>query len=388
MTSILIASAAGDAHAITLTVALARRGHTVLPWNAGYFPAHQTSSFSIEMDAAPALELKGEGLSFSMNDIDVIWYRKPREPVTPSYVHPEDRGAVDGACKRYVQGFWVSAPERAFWVNSMEGKRKAESKILQLREAVRCGLTIPATLVSNDPEKIRQFVEKRAPRVIVKPLYMTHWPADNGGLHASFTAMVTSDQLPQDRFIQACPCVYQEKVNKQYEARVTFFGATAVAVALDSQAHAASRLDWRVVNNRRLPMRQVALPDNVYRACRQLMARLGIVQGSFDFAVDEEGQWIFFEVNEAGQFLWLEDNLPDLPLLEITSQFLAAPSADFQWEPRPDPVRLSEIHSCAHYADLRARDKEIADARQADFLANVAAEAGSEPASQAHPERG
>lgn len=214
MTTILIASAPGDVHAITLTVALARRGHTVVPWIADYFPLQQTSSFSLGPDAVSELEMNGVDLGFSMNDIDVVWYRKPQEPVTPSYVHPDDRRAVDGACKRYVQWFWSSAPEHAFWVNSMEGKRRADSKILQLREAVRCGLATPATLISNDPAKIRQFVAQREPQVIVKPLYPTNWKADNGGIRSTFTAAVTSDHLPEDRFLQACPCIYQEKINK------------------------------------------------------------------------------------------------------------------------------------------------------------------------------
>ncbi|REG32373.1 hypothetical protein ATI61_105701 [Archangium gephyra] len=347
----LIASAPSDLHALALTVALARRGHTVFPWIADYFPTQQTSSFSIEMEAAPVLEMKGWDLGFSMNGINVVWYRKPQEPVGPSFVHPDDRVAVEGACKRYVQSFWVSAPESAVWVNSMEGKRRADSKMLQLREAVKCGLTIPTTLSSNGPAKIRLFVEQRAPQVIARPLYPAKWPTDNGDIRATFTSTITSDQLPDDRFIQACPCIYQEKVNKQFEVRVTFY--------------------WRVVDNRSLPMRQLALPDEVYKACRQLMARLGIVQGSFDFAVTEDGKWIFFEVNQSGQFLWLEDDLPDLPLLEITSQFLAAPSADFQWKPRPDPLRLSEIHACQHYTDLRARDKEILAAWQAESLASA-----------------
>ena len=35
-------------------------------------------------------------------------------------------------------------------------------------------------------------------------------------------------------------------------------------------------------------------------------AKSGIACGSFDFAIDNQDRWWFLEVNEGGQFLWLD----------------------------------------------------------------------------------
>jgi hypothetical protein len=50
------------------------------------------------------------------------------------------------------------------------------------------------------------------------------------------------------------------------------------------------------------------------------MAKLGIVNGSFDFVEGEDGKLYFLEVNSGGQFLWVEQAVPETMLL---SKFLS-----------------------------------------------------------------
>jgi hypothetical protein len=51
----------------------------------------------------------------------------------------------------------------------------------------------------------------------------------------------------------------------------------------------------------------------------------GICFGSADFAVDKDGQWWFLEINEQGQFLWLDQLNPQARTLEKFCAFITAP---------------------------------------------------------------
>ena len=56
----------------------------------------------------------------------------------------------------------------------------------------------------------------------------------------------------------------------------------------------------------------------------------GICFGSVDFAVDKDGQWWFLEINEQGQFLWLDQFNPQAKTLERFCAFITAPEGSTQ----------------------------------------------------------
>jgi hypothetical protein len=49
------------------------------------------------------------------------------------------------------------------------------------------------------------------------------------------------------------------------------------------------------------------LPGDVADRLRELMARLGLIFGAVDFRVTPEGEHVFFEVNPAGEYLFVVD---------------------------------------------------------------------------------
>lgn len=70
------------------------------------------------------------------------------------------------------------------------------------------------------------------------------------------------------------------------------------------------------------------------------MSGLEIVTGSFDFAIEENGKYVFFEVNEQGQFLWMERHCPQLPVLDMFTKFLISSNEKFRYRDR----RESKFH--------------------------------------------
>lgn len=53
------------------------------------------------------------------------------------------------------------------------------------------------------------------------------------------------------------------------------------------------------------------------------MHHMNIQSGAFDFAVDTDGNWTFLECNEAGQFLFVEDILPQNKVLASFCAWIA-----------------------------------------------------------------
>lgn len=53
-----------------------------------------------------------------------------------------------------------------------------------------------------------------------------------------------------------------------------------------------------------------------------MMSKLGIKIACFDFVVDEDGIYNFLELNQQGQFLWVEELLPGTRMLELFVDFL------------------------------------------------------------------
>ena len=75
--------------------------------------------------------------------------------------------------------------------------------------------------------------------------------------------------------------------------------------------------------------------------CRALLRRLGLVFGCIDFIVTPEGEYVFLEVNQMGQFLWVELANPEFPLLQAFAEFLVSQDPEFRFRSAPDPASHS-----------------------------------------------
>ena len=61
----------------------------------------------------------------------------------------------------------------ALWMNSLQSGTRAESKILQLALASEIQMPTPETLITNEPEKIREFFHRHQGKIITKLLVPT-----------------------------------------------------------------------------------------------------------------------------------------------------------------------------------------------------------------------
>ncbi len=359
MVRILIPTFPDDVHAVEVALALRDLGHEPTLWFGSDFPTRQHASLRIG-DEGLSWQVVGPELALTGGPFDVVWFRRPTLPHLPDHLHPGDRPVASRECRQFVTALWHSIAPDAFWVNPLASRPQADLKPVQLREAVRAGLAVPPTLISNDPARIREFLGGADGPVVYKPFYPAQWEAEDE-VALLLTSEVRLEDLPEDEVLRLTPGIFQPRVPKAWELRVTYMGHHAVAARLLTQESEATSLDWRL-GSAGVRVEAAELPPEVDRGCRRLMARLGIVFGCFDFIVTPEGRHVFLEVNPMGQFLWLEEALPELPLLARFCAFLAAGAPDFP-APPADRVRHRDYHPRAveHIraaADLHVPRKE------------------------------
>ncbi|MER7703729.1 hypothetical protein ABTX81_12615 [Kitasatospora sp. NPDC097605] len=223
---------------------------------------------------------------------------------------------VAAEARRGFGGLLSALPAR--WLPPPGRAADAESKPLQLRVAVECGLRVPRTLITNRPEAARQFAERMGGRpVVYKPF--TPIRGTSGG---ESVAVYTSVLRPEDvghPSIAATAHLFQEWVPKAYEVRLTVVGTRLFAAEIHAESDAA-RTDWRSDYDS-LRYRVCAPPTEVADGVRRVLARLGLPYGAFDFVVTPSGAWVFLEVNPNGQYGFVEQ-ATGLPITAAICDYL------------------------------------------------------------------
>ena len=103
----------------------------------------------------------------------------------------------------------------------------------------------------------------------------------------------------------AVSSIFQEYIEKAYELRVTCAGDQVFCCRIDSQASAESSEDFRF-NARNLKHELIECPE-LETKLKAYLKEFDINFGCFDIAVTPSGEFVFFECNPNGQWLWIEE---------------------------------------------------------------------------------
>jgi glutathione synthase/RimK-type ligase-like ATP-grasp enzyme len=358
--SILIIADPWDSHAYPVMWALQQLGKKAALWYSHDFPQHQSCSLKIpKNDSLPAFEfsvpnpLGGPPTSFS--DVDTIWLRRWYKPAADETLHPADKQFAQNESGEFLQSALYTLSETPrFWVNPLAPKVRADRKTVQLVYAKRYGLRIPDTLVSNHPEDIRRFFAEHGGRIVYKSITPVSWVRrEEDKCMGTYTTALTAELLADDDALNGAPGIYQEQLEKDYELRVTIIGNNVFAAKIDSQKSGFYPTDWRANQfSSAMTVEAYDLPEPIRAQCTELMRALGLVFGAMDFVVTPKGEYIFLEVNEMGQFLWVEGLDASIPLLDCFARFLASGDPAFKYTPGDNRLRLSDYDR-----ELKATEK-------------------------------
>jgi glutathione synthase/RimK-type ligase-like ATP-grasp enzyme len=207
----------------------------------------------------------------------------------------------------------------ALWVNHPHCHTRANSKPAQLYAACKVGLEVPPTVITNDPEEVREFAARSAGDLVYKA-HSQSLNLEPG--KALYTGLLTEKELKKLDLIRVSPGIFQKYVTKSYEVRTTVVGSQIFSGRIDSQASAETKVDWRH-KPFEIEEKPVILPSDVEAKIRALMQSFGLVYGAFDFIVTPEGRHVFLEVNPAGQYLWVEATTK-LPITAAIAEMLGS----------------------------------------------------------------
>ena len=334
MSVILSPTFVEDVHAYAVAIVLEQTGHRPLLWHCSDMPERGAASVLLGGGQPLCMSLHGAEIDASLSDVDVFWYRRVGTPVVTTDLLPCDREIAVHENERFVRSLLSALSRDRFAVNAFQRARCAEDKVLQLESAQRLGFELPTTLISSDPASIRRFVATHEGEgAVVKNFSPMGWQG-NGKISVNFTARIESARLPRDGILRLTPSIYQCNVPKAYEVRVTCMGAEQVAAALHSQHQEQSRTDWRTVMPDTLNIERIDIPPAVAWRCAAFMRELDLRFGCFDFIVTPDGRWVFLEMNQMGQFLWVEEANGELPLLQMFCDFLVSRDPAFRYTRR------------------------------------------------------
>lgn len=349
---VLIVTFPEDLHGQAVAWAIREKGHVCSILSCTDLPTLSSitlrESNSVAASSAAVRHAHSE-LDISLDTpFDSVWVRRRHFPWLPTSMHPGDREVSKSQCDRLLSDFFVALDgEDVLWVNHYEREPIGQLKVHQLREARRAGLTIPETLVSNDPAEIRAFIESCGGVAAHKLLQQSSWRTGREGQFLTcYTRPVTVADLPRDETLRLCPGIFQPLLAKRIEVRVACFGDCQMALQIDSQSDERSLYDWRVAQFH-IGMEPYDLPEPLAGKIRRFLRSTGLASASLDFIVTPEGEHVFLEANPQGMFLWMEIRA-GLSLLDSFSEFLISGSADFQYRPSTTPATWKRFTEAWH----------------------------------------
>jgi hypothetical protein len=302
---ILVVSNRDDAHAEHIEAMLRARGAVFMRFDPAMFPVAAAISVSYEPAGRSRRTLRVGEQHLDLREVTAVWYRRPGLPDAGAGI--EDRAArelVQEECRQLVQDVWSSVD--CPWLPAQPSiVKSAGQKATQLKVAGELGFELPPTLITNSPTDLLEFYRQHGGDIVCK-LAGTALQRSVGWTFARYTEAVSTRDIAHAHSIALCPVIFQARVPKQVELRITVVGRHVFAAEIHSQTSNHTRLDWRRYDEHNTPHAVHVLPAATEERCRELVGRLGLRYGAIDMIRTPDGRYVFIEINPNGQYLWIE----------------------------------------------------------------------------------
>ncbi|MDN3295825.1 glutathione synthase [Streptomyces ficellus] len=208
---------------------------------------------------------------------------------------PELQHAGDGErqlCQSWHEALtsWIEIAPGCV-MNRAAAMASNQSKPYQAQLIRRAGFTIPETLVTNDPDLVREF-RARHQRVIYKSISAVR----------SIVRFLDDEALERLPLIRGCPVQFQRYV-PGVNVRVHVVDGTPIATRVRTD-----RVDYRYAHRDggRAELTPWRLPPELADRCAALAARLGLTLAGIDLLLGDDGEVYCFEVNPSPAFSYYE----------------------------------------------------------------------------------
>ncbi len=240
-----------------------------------------------------------------------IWHYLPEDVRPDPDLDAISARLVRQEARETLQGLYLALEDRR-WINPAHAERAAQYRIYQLRLAARIGFTTPRTIVTNQPDKVLEFLQVCGGTMIYKPLnYLILVDTEGHPSHVAYATRITADTIEEHlNSICLSPCMFQELVPKRYDLTIYVIGAHVWATAIVSQAAGmadADRADYRRQGLWNRPHMPIRLPPAVEQMCLEMTHRMGLRMCNFDLLLTPEGDYVFLDANPSDLWAAIED---------------------------------------------------------------------------------
>lgn len=293
-----------DITADYVVLELQKRDISFYRFNTEDFPLRVQLSWTIFADSFNGLLTNPDG-EIELSEIKSVWYRRPSVPTFDSL--ELEQGIKDFCVKESyygLEGIWSTLD--CFWISNPINIRRSENKPYQLKIASELGFQIPRTLISNKPTDITAFFKDSGENIIIKPV-RTGIIKRRDSESIVFTNEVSASALSKLKDSIPIPSIYQEKIPKKYDIRVTVIGDMVFPTEIHSQEFQDSSTDWRRGENPQIVQQKHKLPADLEEKCISLVKKLGLEFAAIDLVMTPGNNYVFLEINPNGQWAWIEE---------------------------------------------------------------------------------
>lgn len=314
---IVVISHPEDVHALRVLDCLQRDGQPTLLLDISDLPQQATVTVDYRDCRLQGIEYCVDGVSaVDLARVRSVWWRRPQAPALPAAMDGDVYAFTFNEWQEAINGLWqlINAP----WMNPPTKDEVAGRKMLQLRIAAETGLRIPRTLITSDPRAARDFIGSVGlGRAVFKTFSCTHaiWRE---------TRIIGKEEIDKLESVRLAPVIFQEYIPGIADLRVTIVGNQIFTASIYS-ASTDYPVDFRMSLGQ-AKMEPTDLPSAVSDRLFLLMRKLGLVYGAVDMRQTLDDDYVFLEINTAGEFLFVEERTGQ-PITRAVADWLARPAS-------------------------------------------------------------
>lgn len=252
-----------------------------------------------------------------LSQVGAVWLRRLGEfSFSSANLSAHERAFAKAETAHVIYSILSSL--NCYWMSDPSQMRQAQWKGEQLLRAARMGFAVPPSIISNSPDAVASFRTLMELDIVFKSLSSPSLEA-----HRVLPDERIADGLPTTRItddidldaVREIPCFFQRYIAKRHEVRATVIGDAVYAARIHSQDDPRTATDYRDFSAE-IKYEIETLPRDVERRCIDFVHSYGLNFGAIDLIVTPDEQYVFLENNPAGQFLFIEQLVPELKLTD------------------------------------------------------------------------
>lgn len=222
---------------------------------------------------------------FQYDNINLTKFIKGRG----SYIEEEGKALIEYICTSIYKSVETNLGRPLFSLN----------RLTVLDMVSQLGLKVPEYVVINKGDQLKPFIQEYG-AAVTKAISNGIYGIVQNHRFYTYTELIEPEFADNIADIDVFPSLISGLIQKKFEIRTFYIEGHFYSMAIFSQSNTKTKIDFRkYANNRNIPYK---LPPDIEHKIDNIFKELRLNCGSVDLIVNEDGEYIFLEINPVGQF--------------------------------------------------------------------------------------